>query len=473
MKQSATIEELKKVIALEGLPDEHLRWILEHSELQEYEDGALLTRTGDPADFMWILLEGKLAFYMDMNGTLVYFLTFENDKLTGGIAGLIPHSRMKVFAGSWYSVGHVKALLLHKSYFAEMEHLNPDFIQLLIGYMTERAKTFATIQLQREKVSALGKLSAGIAHELNNPAAAINRIASELKKRLSSNYELTSKLLSDDFDSMHIETIRTLAKEKESMQKNTLTALKRMEKEDEITDWLKNNGFPEDRRAAETFSEFGFSILDFENLRHGVNDGAFIDMLRWLENILISGRLIQDLEDASGRISHLVGAIKSHVHMDRMNDVQRTNIHTDIENTLTLMGYKLRDKNITVIKNFSRSIPMVDAYIGELNQVWTNMIDNAIDALDKNGELTIETSCTAKELTVRIIDNGAGIPKEILSRIFDPFFTTKKVGQGTGIGLDLAKRIIDRHNGEIKVNSVPGKTEFAVCIPVSQPQTSV
>ena len=470
MNQAATLEELKKVIALEDLPDEHLRWILERSEFHEYEDGTVLLRTGDPADALWIILEGKLTFYMDMNGTLVYYLTFENDKTTGGITGLIPHSRMKVSPGNSYCVGHLKVLKLYKKYFAELEQLNPEFIQRLIGYMTERAKAFATIQLQREKVSALGKLSAGIAHELNNPAAAINRIADELTIRLNANYELTAKLVADDVNAQQIANIRALAQEKGTTEQKTITALERMEKEDEIAEWFTNNGFPENRRAAETFSEFGFSINDLEHMRKDVTNDALLNILQWVENILISGRLIKDLAEASGRISRLVGAIKSHVHMDRTNDVERTNVHTDIENTLTLMGYKLRDKNITVKKDFCANMAMADAYIGELNQVWTNTIDNAIDALGKNGELTIATSCSKKEVTVRIIDNGSGIPKEIQSRIFDPFFTTKKVGQGTGIGLDIVKKIIDRHHGEIKVNSVPGRTEFVVCIPVSQPQ---
>ena len=154
--------------------------------------------------------------------------------------------------------------------------------------------------------------------------------------------------------------------------------------------------------------------------------------------------------------------------MDRTDDVQRTNIHTDIDNTLTLLGYKLRDKNITVKKDFCADMPLAEAYIGELNQVWTNLIDNAIDAMDKGGELTIKTSCRKKEVNVSVIDNGSGIPKEIVSRIFDPFFTTKKVGQGTGIGLDIVKRIIDHHRGDIKVYSVPGRTEFVVCIPITQ-----
>jgi signal transduction histidine kinase len=153
--------------------------------------------------------------------------------------------------------------------------------------------------------------------------------------------------------------------------------------------------------------------------------------------------------------------------MDRTNEMQPTNVHTDIENTLTLLGYKLRDKNISVKKSFCSDMRDVPAYIGELNQVWTNIIDNAIYALLKGGELTVETKCDAKQVTVCITDNGSGIPKDIQSRIFDPFFTTKKVGEGTGIGLDIVMRIIKRHNGEIKVFSEPGKTQFTIIIPYS------
>ena len=154
--------------------------------------------------------------------------------------------------------------------------------------------------------------------------------------------------------------------------------------------------------------------------------------------------------------------------MDRTTDMQPTNVHKDIDNTLTLLGHKLREKNISVKKNYCSDLRDVPAFIGELNQVWTNLIDNAIYAVAKNGELTIETNCKDKEVTVKVIDNGSGIPKEIVSRIFDPFFTTKKQGEGTGIGLDLVTRIIKRHDGEIKVNSVPGRTEFIVCIPFAK-----
>lgn len=467
--QSVTIEDLKNVVALSDLPDEHLQWILDHSEYREYADGELIATYGEPAEVMWISLEGKIAFYMYINGRQVYYFTFENNNVTCGVGGLMPYSRMKTYPGYSYALGEVKLLRIHKKYFAEMEVLNPDFIQRLIGIMTERAKVFATTQLQYEKVNALGSLAAGIAHEMNNPAAAIRGISNELIKRLNRNYELTKKLLRCNITPEHIQNIHTLVAEKENgtVQNIKRTTLQLMENEDEIKEWLEKNGVVE-RETAETFSEYGFSIEELENIRIDLGKESFPQVIPWLENLLSSQKIIKDLADASGRISNLVGSIKSHVHMDRTNDLQPTNVHRDIENTLTLLGFKLREKNIEVIKKFCKDMPDVPAYIGELNQVWTNLIDNAIFALEKNGTLTVETSRENKNIMVSIIDNGRGIPKEILSRIFDPFFTTKKVGEGTGIGLDIVNRIIKRHNGEIKVNAEPGLTTFSVYIPVVQ-----
>jgi signal transduction histidine kinase len=332
--------------------------------------------------------------------------------------------------------------------------------------MTERAKLVATTQSQQEKVNALGQLSAGIAHELNNPASAINRISSELIKRLRLNFELTERLFQHEISAGHIQELHNMVEEKNLVPKPRLSALQRMEKEDEIIEWLEETGLPKTTQVSETFVEAGFSGDDFENIRKDVSREAFIEVVYWLENLLSSEKILKDLEQASTRISNLVGAIKSHVHMDRTNELQPTNIHQDIENTLTLLGYKLREKNIAVKKIFCENLPDVSAYVGELNQVWTNIIDNAIYALDRNGELTIETSCGSTNVNVKIIDNGKGIPPEIVSRIFDPFFTTKKVGEGTGIGLDLVNRIIKHHKGEIKVNSESGRTEFSIYIPL-------
>jgi signal transduction histidine kinase len=378
---------------------------------------------------------------------------------------LLPYSRLKFIPGYLYSVGKTKRYALHKKYFTELEQCNPELIQRLISSMTERSRSFATTQLQYEKVSALGKLSAGIAHELNNPAAAISRISAELSKRLKENYGLTENLLNNKISADHLQKIRNMVEEKDKATKQKLSPLQRMQVEDEINDWLKNNGLSGKDLPGETFADSGFTGQDLESIRNTIDREAFIQVLHWVENLLSSQKVIKDLFEASSRISNLVNAIKSHVHMDQTNELQPTNIHNDIENTLTLLGYKLREKNITVKKNFCEKLGDTPAYVGELNQVWTNIIDNSIYALPKNGELTIETTCDSRNVNVKIIDNGSGIPPEIVSRIFDPFFTTKKVGEGTGIGLDIVNKIIKHHNGEIKVNSVPGRTEFMICIP--------
>jgi len=467
---SVTVEELKKVIALSDLPDEHIQWILDRSEYYELEDGNPVAKYGDPALTMFIILEGKVSFYMNVNGRQVYYYTFENNTATGGVGGMMPYSRMKTHPGNSYATGKVRLIRFHKDHFSELEQLNPDLIQRLIGYMTERARSFATTQLQHEKVNALGKLAAGIAHEINNPAAAINSISTELRKRLNYNYQHTEKLLQFNVNPKQLENLRlTVEKKTKEFQSNMkLTAIQRMELEDDMVDWLDKKGVENDREAAETFTEFGFSIAVLEDFCQEFEKDALVHVLQWLENLLSSQILIQHLDEASSRISSLVGAIKSHVHMDRTNELQPTNIHTDIDNTLTLLGYKLREKNIEVRKDFAVSMPPVPVYVGEMNQVWTNLFDNAIFAMEKNGELTIKTSFENGQAKICIMDNGAGIPKEIMSRIFDPFFTTKKVGEGTGIGLDTVSRIVKHHNGEINVTSVPGKTEFIVCLPLAK-----
>ena len=470
MNQPVTKNELKKVNALKDLPDEHLDWIINHSEYEEHNDGDTLIKTGEPIDEMYFFLEGRMNFYMNVNGKLVYYHTVENDDLTGGVSGLLPYSRLKNSPGNSYAVGKVRALKLHKKYFKELEQLNPSFIQRLIGYMTERARAFATAQMQQEKVSALGKLAAGVAHEMNNPASAIDRISDELDKRLKLNFKLTEELLRFNIKSDLIHNISEIARGKENNRstKIKISPLQLIQKEDELNDWLNERGFNGRNEIAETLVEAGFSADDLEIIKKDAGDDGFQNILNWLENLLGSERILKDLEDASGRITMLVDAIKSHVHMDKAGGLYLTNIHKDIEDTLILLGYKIRDKNIHVKKIFCEDLPEVEVYIGQLNQVWTNIIDNAIYAVQQDGEIAIETECDKKNITVRITDNGTGIPKEILSRIFDPFFTTKKVGEGTGIGLDIVRNVIEQHKGEIKVYSAPGKTEFIICIPVSQ-----
>ena len=244
--QPISIDELKKVIALNGLPDEHLHWILDHSEPFEYEEGDIVAKTGEPADWMFFLTQGKIDYYMNVNGKLVYYFTFTNDSETGGVTGLLPYSRMKVYSGNSIAVERIRGLKMHKRYFQELEKLNPEFIQKLIGYMTERARFFATTKMQQEKVSALGNLAAGIAHELNNPASAITRISYELANRLFLNIELTEKMIRQNIDADHIKYLRDKIESKDNSSKQKLSVLQRMNNEDELMNWLEEKGLPAD-----------------------------------------------------------------------------------------------------------------------------------------------------------------------------------------------------------------------------------
>jgi signal transduction histidine kinase len=464
------IEELKNVVGFRDLPDEHLEWIIAHSEYYEHEDGHIIFKTGEPIDVMWILLEGKVNFYMDINGRLVYYFCFENNEITGGVGGLLPYSRLKSSPGFSIAVGKVRGLMIHKKYFHELELLNPDLIQRLIGYMTARARIFATTQLQHEKVSALGKLAAGIAHELNNPASAISRISAELKKKITLSYKLTEEMLNQNINPKLIRNIYKIVQNQmaEYPGKTKISPLKRIQREDELSEWLNKNILSFRPEMAETFTEAGLSTENLADIHREAGNESIQKVLDWLENLLSAGQITKDLEDASERITKLVRAIKTHVHMDRSNDLHHTDIHNDLDNTLTLLGYKIREKDIRVDKIYCEEMPEVEAYVAELNQVWTNIIDNAVYALPRGGKLTIATTCDSKDVTIRIIDNGPGIPQNIISRIFDPFFTTKKMGEGTGIGLDIAQRVINDHSGKIKVNSHPGNTEFIISLPVSQ-----
>lgn len=468
---SITTTDLRKVICLQDLPEEHLQWILEHGEYHEYPDGTVLTRTGEPIDHLWLIIEGAGKFYKDVNGRLVHYYTFENNATIGGAGGLLPYSRMKASPGFTFAAGQSRILSIHKKHFPELERLNPDFIQRLIGYMTERARSFATHQLQDEKINALGRLSAGIAHELNNPSSAITRMAIELKKKLFLNYKLTENiLLLQKLDPVQVDSLRekTMALALQAAAGDGLTTLQKVRRENELCDWLEQKGYKDSRLISETFTAAGCTVDELQQIFDTVGSDAFMPLLQWLENLLTASWMLTDLEEASTRISGLVSALKSHVHMDRTTDKVPTDLHRDIDNTLTMFGFKLRQKNIKVIKNYAASLPEIEAHVGELNQVWSNLIDNAIYALDTNGTLTIETTADEMALHVHIIDNGHGIPPEILPHIFEPYYTTKEVGDGSGIGLDIVQRVIKNHQGQIDITSVPGRTEFAISLPVTQ-----
>ena len=284
---------------------------------------------------------------------------------------------------------------------------------------------------------------------------------------MTQHFELTARLIKQAVHPDQLEVLHQIVDSKVNKPAQTIkpSTLEKMDLEDRLNDWFDTFQY-KNRLAAETFSEHDFKVEELEGLKNKIGTEALIAALPWLENNISTQKIIRDLGIASQHITTLVTAIKSHVHMDRSTDLQPTNIHQDIENVLTLMNHKLKQKKIVVHKKFDPALPNVPAYVGELNQVWSNIIDNAIYALPSEGELKIETSHSDEFVYVSITDTGSGIPKEIINRIFEPFFTTKKMGEGTGIGLDLVKRVIEHHHGEVKVQSTPGHTKFDISIPL-------
>lgn len=247
-----------------------------------------------------------------------------------------------------------------------------------------------------------------------------------------------------------------------------LTLKQRTVLEDEIADWFSDHDIENGYVIAESFVDFNFSITDLEAFSDSIPAESVSPVFNWLSNLLVTERMVEDIQQSSKRIADLVSSIKTFTHMDRAQVKEFADIHIGIRNTLTMLGYKIRKGNISVIEHYDESLPPVKALIGELNQVWTNLIDNAVDAMEinKKGVLTIKTERDGEFVQVTITDDGPGIPEDTIYSIFDPFFTTKAMGKGTGMGLEVVQRIISQHNGSVKVKSVPGCTEFTVCFPI-------
>ncbi|MGZ3819731.1 MAG: sensor histidine kinase, partial [Mucilaginibacter sp.] len=316
---------------------------------------------------------------------------------------------------------------------------------------------------------ALGKLSAGLTHELNNPASAIVRDSESLLKHLQLEPESFKSVIAIRMEPEHVDAVtkklfRVLSEKREV----ELTLKQRTAKEGALTDLFDEMEIENSDELAENFVEFGFEPEDILQFKNHIPDQYFSPIFNWINTMLVTDRMVEDIGESARRIANLVASVKTYTHMDQGQDKQYADIRIGIKNTLQMLIYKIKKGNITMVKEFDETLPPVKALIGELNQVWTNLIDNALDAMEANGKgtLTIKTERDREFVKISIIDDGPGIPEEIQSRIFEPFFTTKEMGKGTGLGLEVVNRIVLQHNGSIKVNSVPGRTAFVVCFPI-------
>jgi len=348
---------------------------------------------------------------------------------------------------------------------------SPELVQRLVGLMSDRVRSEEKYEQEREKMSALGKLAAGLAHELNNPAAAIVRATDTMRERLQSLSVIAGRLAAAGLTDAHIragDALRKLAHEREKTV--TMTPIERGKCEDEVGDWLEDHGVPRPWVLAETFVDVGLCQGDMEKWAAGGPDGSLANVLEWVEANLASDRLIDEIGEAGKRISDLVASVKAYSHMDRGLGKQPTDLRVGLDNTLRILGHELKAKKISVERVIPDDLPSVFGYAGELNQVWTNLLDNAIDASPEGGRIRIELEKDDGAVAVRIIDHGDGIPEGIREKIFEPFYTTKPPGEGTGLGLDIVQRIVtQQHAGSITVTSKPGETVFTVLLPVTPP----
>lgn len=464
--QTVTAEWLSSIEVMEGVPIDQLQWLIDNSEHYDLQEGDYFFRTGDPVKGTYIIISGKIRLFMIQQNEMREVSVLQS----GDVSGLLPFSRGIKANVSAKVIENGTIILLPVAKFREMISRFYELTGALVHVMTNRVRNFTSLQQQNEKMMALGKLSAGLAHELNNPAAAIVRGSESLVKHLQMEPELFKEVINvrmeaKDVDLINNKLFEILARK----DKPKLTLVQRTELEDELRDWLDEKKIDNSDEIAENFLEYGFSCDDMEHFHDHVPDPYLSPILNWINTNLVTERMVQDIQEASQRIFKLIQSVKNFTHMDQGKGKELIDIHTGIANTLTMMQYKLKKANVEVVEEFDPGLPKVMALVGELNQVWTNLIDNAVDAMEESGKgkLIIRTERDHQYARISIIDNGPGIPENILSSIFDPFFTTKGIGKGTGLGLDVVMRIIQgQHHGTVRVSSVPGCTDFTVCLPI-------
>ena len=457
---------------LETQSDSLLFPVLEEEYLQDLETCGsviklnpedILYREGDTAYHFYVVLSGQIKITKQLGTEEIVVTIHRRGEFTGDLSMLTGG----ISQATASSIGTSRVIEFQD--FKELLKGCPRSVDLFVPALAERSKDLEIKLRQQEKLAALGKLSAGLAHELNNPAAAGRRAAKQLNSAIASLQQNMLSLRGKQFSAQHRQLLSQLQQQAivTANQKSTLSPLEQSDREDELSDWLESLGVSNAWELAPSLVSAGIERSQLATLAEEMEPEAFTEALMWLEATLTMNDLVNEVEQSTIRISDLVGAIKNYSYMDR-GAIQEVDLHEGLDNTLKIMHHKLK-YGVTVHKEYGENLPKISVYGGELNQVWTNLIDNAIDAMDGKGELTIRTSQENNCILIEIIDNGSGIPKELQPRIFEPFFTSKDVGKGSGLGLDISRRIVvQKHKGNLRFESQPGRTNFQIRIPIKQ-----
>ncbi|MEM7593850.1 MAG: ATP-binding protein [Cyanobacteria bacterium P01_A01_bin.83] len=445
------------------LENEYLKSLEACGVVLEIEPGEILYQEGDIEYCCYVVLSGQIKVTKHLGTEEILVAIHHRGEFTGDL-NMITGGASQATASS---IDPSRVIQFQD--FKQLLKVCPTSIDLFIPALAERSKCLEAKLRRQEKLAELGKLSAGLAHELNNPAAAGSRAAKQLNSAIMTLQENMLSPRGQNFSAQHRQLLCNLQQKAVNREyyKPDLSPLKQSILEEELADWLESLGVEDAWDISPSLVSVGIERSHLQNLAAEMESAAFNEALTWLEATLTVNSLVTELEYSTSQISDLVGAIKNYSYVDR-GAIQEIDLHEGLDNTLKILNHKLK-YGVTVNREYDTNLPKVSAYGGELNQVWTNLIDNAIDAMNGKGELTIRTSIENNCVLIEIIDNGAGIPVEIQSQIFDPFFTSKAAGKGSGLGLDISRGIIvKKHKGNIRFESEPGITNFQVRIPIKQ-----